>query len=277
MEIQRLLDAKGAACKIIAKIENREGVDNLEEILDVAYGVMVARGDLAVEIPYYEVPMIQKRMIQACIRRVKPVITATQMLHTMIDNPRPTRAEISDVANAVLDGSDAVMLSGETAYGDFPVESVKTMTEIIKSVESEIKETRCDSPNANKTTNDEARDFLARSAVKATVQLPIQAIVAGTRSGFTARLCASHRGHVPIFALSNSPRTCRELGLCHGVFAWSQDVPGNTDELITNSVQKLLNAGVITRDELVAIMATVPPKAKQPNSLQIDTPANILD
>ena len=137
MAIQSILNMRKSPIKIIAKIENREGVDNLESILDVAHSVMVARGDLGIEIPAEEVPVIQKLIIKTCIRRVKPVITATQMLHTMIDNPRATRAEVSDVANAIYDGTDALMLSGETAYGKYPIEAVTTMANIARNVEAQ--------------------------------------------------------------------------------------------------------------------------------------------
>ena len=137
MAIQSILDRLKSPVKIIAKIENREGIDNLESILDAAHGVMVARGDLGIEVPAEEVPNIQKKMITTSIQKVKPVITATQMLHSMIDNPRPTRAEVSDVANAIYDGTDALMLSGETAYGKYAVEAVQTMTNIARKVEAE--------------------------------------------------------------------------------------------------------------------------------------------
>ncbi len=135
IDIQKILDKKKSTLKIIAKIENKQGVDNIDEILDHAYGVMIARGDLGIEIPAEQIPTVQKKLIKKCVARRKPVIVATQMLHTMTEHPRPTRAEVSDVANAIFDGTDAVMLSGETAYGKYPLEAVKTMSRIAKQVE----------------------------------------------------------------------------------------------------------------------------------------------
>ena len=218
-EVQDQLDAKGSKIKIIAKIENREGVENLDEILDGVHAVMVARGDLGIEIPAYEVPVIQKQMIQKCIERAKPVITATQMLHTMIENPRPTRAEVSDVANAIFDGTDCLMLSGESAYGAYPVEAVSTMTAIAKEVEAArdelLKLDLQDTASARRMR----RNYLARAAVEASLELPIDAILVGTISGETARICSSYRGHAPIYALSASENTVRELSLNYGVYA----------------------------------------------------------
>ena len=218
LAIQKILDARKSNIKIIAKIENREGIKNLESILDAAYGIMVARGDLGIEIHAEEVPFVQKEIILSCIRRCKPVITATQMLHSMITNPRPTRAEVSDVANAVLDGTDALMLSGETAYGAFPVEAVRTMSDIAQTAETQ-KESMCTSAPSNETSSFEQSGHLAKAAVTCTTELPIQAIVTSTREGETALLCASHRGREPIFSLSENMQTVRRLSLSYGVYS----------------------------------------------------------
>ena len=174
MAIQAILDARGSKIKVIAKIENQEGVDNIDEILDYAYGVMVARGDLGIEIEAEKIPKIQRYIVKKCIESKKPVIIATQMLHTMIEHPRPTRAEISDIANAVYMGTDAIMLSGETAYGAYPEEAVTVMREVAEENEGTVP------PDAGRSLvriNNEITAALARSAVKTALMLPIKAIV----------------------------------------------------------------------------------------------------
>ena len=184
MEIQQILDEQHSNIKIIAKIENQEGVNHIDEILDHVYGVMVARGDLAIEIDAEKIPLIQRYIVNKCIESKKPVIIATQMLHTMIDHPRPTRAEVSDIANAVFSGTDAIMLSGETAYGDYPLEAVKVMSRVAEANESILP------PDANRNLvriNNEITAALARVAVRMTTMLPIKAIVVDTNSGRTAR------------------------------------------------------------------------------------------
>lgn len=186
MAIQAILDARGSKIKVIAKIENQEGVDNIDEILDYAYGVMVARGDLGIEIEAEKIPKIQRYIVKKCIESKKPVIIATQMLHTMIEHPRPTRAEISDIANAIYMGTDAIMLSGETAYGAYPEEAVNVMREVAEENEGTVP------PDAGRSLvriNNEITAALARSAVKTALMLPIKAIVVDTLSGRTAVIC----------------------------------------------------------------------------------------
>jgi pyruvate kinase len=276
MAIKSILDMRKSNIKIIAKIENREGVNNLESILDVAHGVMVARGDLGIEIPAEEVPSIQKKMIRTCIRRIKPVITATQMLHSMIENPRATRAEVSDVANAILDGTDALMLSGETAYGKFPLEAVKTMSNIAHAVESQKEAT---SKIKHQSTLDKpklAEINLAKAAATCAAEMPVQAIVTSTRSGGTALLCASFRGQTPIFALSENSETVRELSLSYGVHAAHITVPGTTDELVRVCLSKLLDEGKISDDKLVVFLGGGHIYSHHTNFMQIDTPATLL-
>src|SRR6056297_2781923 len=187
MAIQKILDEHNSKIKIIAKVENQQGVDNANEILDVAYGIMVARGDLGIEIPYEKIPGIQRALIDKCIERRKPVIVATQMLHTMIDNPRPTRAEVNDVASAIYSKADAVMLSGETASGNYPVESVRTMARIAQEVESS-KEPFNDIES--RVLNNKVTAYLCKSAVKAAIRLDAKAIIADTTSGRTIRSIA---------------------------------------------------------------------------------------
>ncbi len=274
MAIQSILDMRKSPIKIIAKIENREGVENLESILDVAHSVMVARGDLGIEIPAEEVPIIQKQMIKTCIRRVKPVITATQMLHSMIDNPRATRAEVSDVANAIYDGTDAVMLSGETAYGKYPVEAVQTMADIARNVEAQKDTDKL--PVIQQSEDLMPRNHLAKSAVAMASAIPAKAIITSTKSGDTAQICASYRGQTPIFALSASARTVRELSLNYGVHAEQIDIPPTTDELVKSSLRKLIEEGFFEMDDLVVFIGGGQIYSAHTNFLQVDTPATLL-
>lgn len=276
MAVQSLLDAHQSPIKIIAKIENLEGVQNLHSILDVAYGVMVARGDLGIEIPAEEVPCIQKQIIHACIERVKPVITATQMLHSMIENPRATRAEVSDVANAILDGTDALMLSGETAYGDFPAEAVQTMSDIAHAVEQRTEGLLKEPANYPPEDDHLPGHHLARAAVTCSTQLPVQAIITSTRSGETALICSACRGNTPIFAVSENIRTVRELSLSYGIYSAKIAVPATTDELVQVCLNKLLGEGKIELDQLIAFLGGGHIYSHHTNFLQIETPATLL-
>ena len=276
MAVRNLLNMHKSHIKVIAKIENREGVENLDSILNVAYGVMVARGDLGIEMPAEEVPVVQKGMIRMCIRRMKPVITATQMLHSMIQNPRATRAEVSDVANAIYDGTDAVMLSGETAYGKYPVESVRTMTRIIQSVEAQKAAGKV-SPMAQPEGGEaQPHFFLAKSAVEMATSLGAKAIITSTKSGDTAQICSSYRGQTPIYALSSSLRTVRELSLCYGIRAEQIQVPATTDELVQMALTRLLGDGRFDKDDLIVFIGGGHIYSTHTNFLQVDTPATLL-
>lgn len=277
MAIQSRLDMLKSNIKIIAKIENREGVDNLDEILDVAHSAMVARGDLGIEIPAEEVPFIQKKIIRTCIRRLKPVITATQMLHSMIENPRPTRAEVSDVANAILDGTDAIMLSGESAYGKYPIEAVQVMCNIAHAVEQQKESQQLAFERPKLTISSEMPGgHLAKAAVNCAADMPIQAIVTSTRSGETALNCASHRGRTPIFALSENAETVRQLALCYGVYSARIDIPSTTDELVKACLKKLIDDRKIDSDKLIAFLGGGQIYTHHTNFLQIETPATLL-
>ena len=276
MAIQSILDMRKSPIKIIAKIENREGVNNLESILDVAHSVMVARGDLGIEIPAEEVPIIQKQMIKTCIRRVKPVITATQMLHTMIDNPRATRAEVSDVANAIYDGTDAIMLSGETAYGKYPVEAVTTMADIARNVEAQKTSLSFKLPVLQQSDDLMPRNHLAKSAVAMAAAIPARAIITSTKSGDTAQICASYRGKTPIYALSASARTVRELSLSYGVYAERIDIPPTTDALVKASLKQLLDEKLIEMEDMIVFIGGGQIYSAHTNFLQVDTPATLL-
>ena len=276
MAIQSILDRRKSPIKIIAKIENQEGIENLESILDCAHGVMVARGDLGIEVPAEEVPNIQKMMIRTAITKVKPVITATQMLHSMIDNPRPTRAEVSDVANAIYDGTDALMLSGETAYGKYAVEAVQTMTNIAQKVEAEKEASSVTLPVVQQSKDLMPRNYISKSAVEISARLGAKVIITSTRSGDTAQICASYRCRTPIVAYSATARTVRELSLTYGVYAQCIEVPPECADLIHKTVNLLFDEGVITPEDIVCYIGGGQVKAKHTNLLQIDTAAMLI-
>ena len=250
MEIQQILDEQHSNIKIIAKIENQEGVTHIDEILDHVYGVMVARGDLAIEIDAEKIPLIQRYIVNKCIESKKPVIIATQMLHTMIDHPRPTRAEVSDIANAVFSGTDAIMLSGETAYGDYPLEAVKVMSRVAEANESILP------PDANRNLvriNNEITAALARVAVRMTTMLPIKAIVVDTNSGRTARYLSAFRGGLPVYARCYDEHVMRELALSFGVRPYFSVKPHSRDEFMRDIPQVLLQNGYQPEDQILVI------------------------
>jgi pyruvate kinase len=249
-QIQEILDAKKSRAKIIAKIENQEGVDNIDEILENVYGVMVARGDLAIEIPYEKIPGIQKKIINKCIEARKPVIVATQMLHSMITNPRPTRAEVTDIANAIYSKTDAVMLSGETAYGEYPLEAVQTMATIAKEVE----QSRGDyhkTPIVVLSTKTSA--YLTKSAVEASIKLDTKVIVADTTTGRTMRNLAGFRGRKPVYVQCYDSRVMRELALSFGIFG--QYFEGHDkNEFVGVSLKQLTEAGEISKEDSIVVI-----------------------
>jgi len=252
LDVQAELDKYESEIKIIAKIENGEGVENLSEILESAYGIMVARGDLAVEIPYERIPSVQRMIISRCIYMRKPVIVATQMLHTMITNPRPTRAEVSDIASAIYSQTDAVMLSGETATGKYPVEAVKTMTKVALEVEKN-KEKYLDTPYLHVTG--EVSSYLAKVAVETSLRINAKAIIADTRGGKTIRDMASNRGFNHILAQCYSMRTMRELALSYGVYPSYQEQRTTVDEFIHIALQNLISAHDLRDDDIVVVLA----------------------
>jgi pyruvate kinase len=271
--VQAILDTRGSPVKIIAKIENTEGVENLEEILKVCAGVMIARGDLGVEVPFERLPILQKRIIRACARNAKIAITATQMLHSMIENPRPTRAEVSDVANAVFDGTDAVMLSGETATGQYPVEAVSAMARIAREAEQQ----RPEGPAGDMAgTSSQIRAYFAHTAAHACREIPVKAIVADSESGRIARLVSAYRPDVPIYVKSPNMRTVRELSLSYGVYAQHQPPQSSTDELVYESVRSLLADGSITPEDVVVIVGGTPGLSGTTNFLVINSAARCL-
>ncbi|MDP3386981.1 MAG: pyruvate kinase, partial [Eubacteriales bacterium] len=258
IEIRKLLEANNAEnIQIISKIENRQGVDNIDEIIKVSDGIMVARGDLGVEIPAEEVPLAQKMMIEKCNYAGKPVITATQMLDSMMRNPRPTRAEVSDVATAIFDGTDAIMLSGETAAGKYPVESVRTMAEIAAKIEGslnydEIFRTKFQCAD-NTITN-----AISMATCRTALSLNASAIITATASGYTAISVSKFRPKAPVVAATHSEQVMRKLSLTWGVFPVKTEKMKATDEVIEQSVQKALAENYIKNGDLVVVTAGVP-------------------
>lgn len=258
MEIRSLLEQNnGSHIQIIPKIENQEGVDNLDEIIMVSDGLMVARGDLGVEIPAEEVPIVQKSMIDKCNSAGKPVITATQMLDSMQRNPRPTRAEASDVANAIFDGTDAIMLSGETAAGLYPVESVETMHRIAETTEAALNHKQIVS-NRRKEKESNMTEAIGQAVAYTALNLRVQAILAPTESGHTAKMISKYRPGSPVIAVTSTARTARKLTLIWGV----QPIVGtrveSTDEMLEVAVEEALKHGLIKHGDLVIITAGVP-------------------
>src|SRR5690554_287526 len=258
--VQEILDELNSTIKIIAKIENQEGVDNADEILEAAYGIMIARGDLGIEVPQEKIPGIQRILIKQAIHHKKPVIVATQMLHSMIFNPRPTRAEITDIANAIYYRTDAVMLSGETAYGKYPVEAVKTMAktayeaELTKLADNDIR------VPINPEDDREVTEFLAKQAVKSSNRLNVKAIVTDSHTGKTARVLAAFRGRSPIYAIATSKRLARELALSYGIWAEYQQGKGdgNTKEsrraYFIAALKRLVDQNMIELKDRVAYL-----------------------
>ncbi len=253
LDIREILDEYGSDIRIIAKIENQEGVDNIDEILTVADGVMVARGDLGIEVPQEKIPGIQRHLIRKCVHAKKPVIVATQMLHTMIKNPRPTRAEITDIANAIYYRTDAIMLSGETAYGKYPVEAVQTMSSVARQAELDKI-----SDNDIRVPRDEHPDvtsYLARQAVMATEDLPIKAIITDSFSGRTARNLAAFRGKYPVLAICYKEKTMRHLALSYGVEAIFMPEKANGQAYYFAALRKLIDDGVLQPTDMVAYLS----------------------
>jgi pyruvate kinase len=254
--------------KIIAKIENQEGVNNIEEILPHVYGIMVARGDLGVELPFEKIPAVQKKIIRSCIKWGKPVITATQMLQSMIQNPKATRAEISDVANAIYDGTDAIMLSGETAYGKYPVEAVRTMAMVAKQVESDKRSSR---KNDLLIWQDERHKFFGKQAIQACLELPVKGIVVMTWTGATARLLAAFRGKIPIYAKCLHKRTTRELSLVYGVYPTLLPYKDTTEGLLDAALEDVKKRGECSDDDLLVLLGISPSKEFGIDYLEINT------
>ena len=251
LAIREILEENNAEhIKIISKIENQEGVENLDEIIEVSDGIMVARGDLGVEIPTEEIPVVQKLMIKKCNEAGKPVITATQMLDSMIRNPRPTRAEVTDVANAIYDGTDAIMLSGETAAGKYPVEAVKTMATIAKRAEETMRNRR---DKINKSKN--VTDAISYATCTTAMDLEAKAILSSTASGHTARMVSKFRPDCPIVATTSNESVRRQLALTWGVLPLMREKSSNIDQVIVNSIEAAKTSNYVSKDDVVVITA----------------------
>jgi pyruvate kinase len=254
LDVQQVLDEHNSPIKIIAKIENQEGVNNIDEILTVAYGIMVARGDLGIEVSAERVPGIQRLLIRKCVGAKKPVIVATQMLHSMITNPRPTRAEVTDIANAIYYRTDALMLSGETAYGKYSVEAVRTMTKVIDEAEkTKVRENDIRVPIQGDDLD--TTSFLAKQAVKASTKLKVKAIITDSYSGRTARYLAAFRGTATVFAICYNEEVMRMLSLSYGVWAVYQPWNDNRREYFYDALNKLLKSKRITLDDNVVYLS----------------------
>ena len=248
----------GDDIRIIAKIENREGVDNLLDIIEVADGVMVARGDLGVEIPAHEVPILQKKMIKATIRAGLPVITATQMLDSMIRNPRPTRAEVSDVANAVFDGTSCVMLSGETASGKYPIEALSTMVNTVTAAEEAIDYWGRFRERSLLPVVSGISDAITHSCCLTAMDLNASAILAATRSGYTAKVISRFRPACPIVALCQNESTRRQLAISWGVHPYLSGEVDSTDRMFSLAVDVARKENAVQIGDTVVITAGVP-------------------
>lgn len=248
--VQDILDRRGSDIKIISKIENQEGVDNIDEIIEASYGIMIARGDLGIEVPIERIPGIQRRIIYKCMVAKKPVIVATQMLHTMISNPRPTRAEVTDIANAIYYRTDALMLSGETASGKYPVEAVRTMAAIAEQAERDkMREHDIEIPL---TANSDITEFLARNAIEATKTLGVKGIIADSETGRSARNLAAFRGPNPVLAICHREKVQRWLALSYGVIAVAQHDQVGAKEQFLAALRMLRQKGYLGMEDRIA-------------------------
>jgi len=258
LSVREILDSNGGKnIQVFSKIETHEGINNIDEIIKVSDGIMIARGDMGVENPLEQVPLIQKMIIEKCNKAGKAVITATQMLDSMIRNPRPTRAEASDISNAIFDGTDAIMLSGESANGKYPVEAAQTMAKITQATEDKIDYTSyLNKKKMSYTTN--VADAISLSTCITATRLNATTIIAATQSGDTAKLVSKHRPECPIIAVTPNEKVARGLALNWGITPLLSNIFGSTDELIEESIKKLLEATYVKKGDLAVIVAGVP-------------------
>ncbi len=274
-EVQNILDAHGSDIKIISKIENQEGVDNIDEIIEASYGIMIARGDLGIEVPLERIPGIQRDIINKCIRAKKPVIVATQMLHTMISNPRPTRAEVTDIANAIYMRTDALMLSGETASGKYPVEAVETMAQIAEQAEKDAHNEGHFSHPLFEGINQ--REYLAKCAIEATEYLGVKGIVTDSKTGQTARHLSAFRGPTPILAICLMEKTQRWLNLSYGVIPVVQKQQVTADYQFYAAVRMLRQKGYVGLEDKIAYLSGTFDGKGNTTLLEINKVCDIFD
>ena len=255
--VQEILDKYHSDIKIISTIENQEGVDNIDEIIDASYGIMVARGDLGIEVPIERIPGIQRMIINKCIKKKKPVIVATQMLHTMIENPRPTRAEVTDIANAIYSHTDALMLSGETASGKYPVEAVETMARIAEQAEADVHSNITEQQSVFNLFghNPDQREFFTRAAIEATEEIGVKGIITDSATGQTARNLAAFRGPNPVLAICYKEKLQRWLNLSYGIIPVYQKEHVSTEYLFSAAVRMLRQKGFISNDDKIAYLS----------------------
>lgn len=257
LEVRKILDAKNSSMKIIAKIENMQGIENVEEILEVSDGIMVARGDLGVEVPLEEVPILQKRLIKMAVAKGKHVITATQMLDSMMNNPRPTRAETTDVANAIYDGTTAIMLSGETAAGQYPVEAVKTMARIAECAEKDI-DYRSRMYRFGVDGHTDTTTAISFATCSVAMDLNAAAIITVTLSGFTAEMVARYKPDCQIIGCSTQPQVRRQMNLLYGVRPLAIEDEYSADVLFVHAAEEAKKAGYVKSGDTVVITAGLP-------------------
>jgi pyruvate kinase len=274
-EIQDILDEHHSDIKIISKIENQEGVDNIDEIIDASYGIMIARGDLGIEVPLEKIPGIQRMIINKCVAKKKPVIVATQMLHTMIDNPRPTRAEVTDIANAIYSNTDALMLSGETASGKYPLEAVQTMARIAEQAENDKAQLKQDVMPL--TNHCDQREFLAHAAIESTIRLGVKGIITDSETGQTARNLAAFRGPVPVLAICYKEKTQRWLNLSYGVIPIYQKEHVSSEYMFLAALRMLVQKHYIKPEDKIAYLSGSLGEGGGTTFLEINTVKEVFD
>jgi pyruvate kinase len=272
-EIRKMLQERNSDIKIISKIENQIGIDNITGIIEESDGIMVARGDLGIEIAAEKIPVIQRELVKSCIKSNKMVIIATQMLHSMITHPRPTRAEVNDVATAVYEKADALMLSGETATGNYPILSVNMMSKIIKEVEFAIEKY----PPYSQPLHNDILSVLSHSAVLACNTLPIKAIIVDTLTGRTARFLSAYRGKTPVYAFCYNEYAMRQLALTYGVEAFMIEMDNSRDNFLRRTIKFLIKRGTLTYTDNVVVIGGSFGMANGASFMEISTAQNLLD